>query len=256
MEVMIVGTGNVAHALGNALSNIQHIKLSVMGRSPSNVIKFTSTIGATTYSFSDIIPANLDAIVLCVSDDQISTVSQQLTAPNDQCIIMHTSGSQPITSLGQHFDQRAIFYPLQTFNKDKTYDFTHIPICLNGNTKEALTKVMDLAKLITSKIYVLTDEERRKAHLAAVMTNNFFNYIGDEIFNFLSQNDIPYQLIQPLLQETVDKLCQSPPDTHQTGPARRGDFNTINSHLEMLKDSPLKQIYQTLSDNIFKKYKK
>jgi hypothetical protein len=42
-----------------------------------------------------------------------------------------------------------------------------------------------------------------------------------------------------------------PDPTLQTGPARRGDYNTMKKHLEILREDPQwKLLYQTMSDII------
>ncbi|MEK7257332.1 MAG: DUF2520 domain-containing protein, partial [Bacteroidota bacterium] len=100
-------------------------------------------------------------------------------------------------------------------------------------------------------VYRLDDEQRAVAHLAAVFVNNFSNHlfaIGKEI---LAAKNLPFDLLLPLIRETVAKLETSEPETMQTGPAIRGDEATIQRHLELLKsNATFREVYRMLTCSI------
>ena len=71
--------------------------------------------------------------------------------------------------------------------------------------------------------------------------------------SLLKENDLDFELLKPLLGETIEKLNELSPAEAQTGPAIRHDKRTLNAHIEMLKNHPEYQnIYQLLSDQIQK----
>jgi predicted short-subunit dehydrogenase-like oxidoreductase (DUF2520 family) len=253
MTISLIGYGNVAYALANSLLISGHQIVSVHGRNRIKREHFAKNINCIPLDMDSIIPDRVDMVIIAVKDDAIHQVSRQLFASNDQTIFCHTSGSIGMDAIADktHF---GVFYPLQTFSKSRELDFSEIPICINGNSTFSTGRLTDLANSLSKKIYLLTDEERKKAHLAAVMVNNFTNYIVSEAYQMLEEQNLPIQLVQPLLLETCKKLLDNPPDTTQTGPARRNDQLVINTHLEMIQNDHLKESYRILSKAITTKF--
>lgn len=71
---------------------------------------------------------------------------------------------------------------------------------------------------------------------------------ADEI---LKANGISFDILMPLIGETIEKLCDISPKMAQTGPAIRNDTKVMQKHLEMLKNDPNKSmIYQLLNSQI------
>ena len=61
--------------------------------------------------------------------------------------------------------------------------------------------------------------------------------------------------MEPLVRETVNKAFSMGAEKALTGPARRGDKETINKHLNLLKDyNEEKEIYKLLTNYIINKY--
>ena len=87
-------------------------------------------------------------------------------------------------------------------------------------------------------------------HVAAVFVNNFTNHlyqIGQEI---CEENQVSFDILKPLIQETAEKIKTLEPVDAQTGPAKRNDSNTIEAHLEYLTNENQKNIYKILTQSI------
>ena len=68
--------------------------------------------------------------------------------------------------------------------------------------------------------------------------------------------EVPFDLLKPLILETVNKAIELGPENSQTGPAVRNDLYTIEKHLELLSFSPeLKLIYESITKSIISYYK-
>ena len=63
-------------------------------------------------------------------------------------------------------------------------------------------------------------------------------------------NNIQFEILLPLIKETAEKINQLSPKDAQTGPAKRNDVETINSHLAFLSDENQKNIYKILTHSI------
>lgn len=225
-SVLIVGKGNVATHLYNAFLNVDEIAVTqISSRTLTNIPKATITI-------------------IAVSDDAIAEVSSKIK--ND--FVVHTSGSVAMNDL-KNSHRKGVFYMLQTFSKDKKVDFNVIPFCLEAESKEDYQLLEFLAKSIGKKIYAISSEQRKTLHVAAVFVNNFTNHlfkIGNDICN---TNNVPFEILQPLIKETVLKIEKLSPEKAQTGPAIRNDKKTIKNHLNLL-DKNQQKIYKILTKSI------
>tara|TARA_R110002124_G_scaffold55310_4_gene156520 strand:+ start:1027 stop:1722 length:696 start_codon:yes stop_codon:yes gene_type:complete len=225
-SVLIVGKGNVATHLYNAFLNVDEIAVTqISSRTLTNIPKATITI-------------------IAVSDDAIAEVSSKIK--ND--FVVHTSGSVAMNDL-KNSHRKGVFYMLQTFSKDKKVDFNEIPFCLEAESREDYQLLEFLAKSIGQKIYTISSEQRKTLHVAAVFVNNFTNHlfkIGNDICN---TNNVPFEILQPLIKETVLKIEKLSPEKAQTGPAIRNDKKTIKNHLNLL-DKNQQKIYKILTKSI------
>jgi predicted short-subunit dehydrogenase-like oxidoreductase (DUF2520 family) len=103
----------------------------------------------------------------------------------------------------------------------------------------------------------MNSEKRRKLHLAAVFACNFSNYMYDLAFDIVMSAGIDFEILQPLIAETANKITTMTPKEAQTGPAVRFDEKIIHKHLSLLnRKKDVREIYRILSKSIFKKHRK
>ncbi|MGA9638305.1 Rossmann-like and DUF2520 domain-containing protein [Flavobacterium sp.] len=249
VNVILIGSGNLAQHLIVAIQNAEKsdntIRLiQVFARQKESLTHLLDTDKITS-DFTKIKEADL--YIIAVSDDAITAVSTQL--PFKNCLVVHTSGTLNMDALDNK-NRKGVFYPLQTFTKNKPVDFKTIPICLettNNNDHELIEKV---GQTISNTIYKIDSQQRKALHVAAVFVNNFTNHlyhIGNEICN---KNQIPFTILQPLIQETAQKILNLSPQQVQTGPAIRNDQNTIASQEAFLTNENQKKIYKILTQSI------
>ncbi len=250
--VSIVGSGNVATALGIALIGCGVKVIDVFSPNIINSTKLAAKIGSNHVYNIKKINLNSDLYIIAVPDKEIYSVSLEL--PKVTGVVVHTSGSEPISVLTNN-NNYGVFYPLQTFTKDKIIDFKNIPICIEGSDNFIIKKLMQLAARVSENVVQLTSEQRQYLHLTAVTVNNFTNYLYGIAHDALVEKKINFSLLHPLIKETADKINVVNPIEAQTGPARRNDITTINKHMELLNKHPeYKKIYNLLSNLIIKKY--
>ncbi len=250
LSVIILGTGNVATHLISAFSKAKNVELKqVYGRNESALKSIDNRI-STTSTLCNL--ATADVYIIAISDDAISEFSSQLPLKNK--IVVHTSGSISLQSL-QNLGNKGVFYPLQTFSKNHKVNFNEIPICIEAENRNDFSLLKKLANSISDKVYPIDSSQRKYLHVSAVFTNNFVNQlykIGNDICN---QNDIPFEVLQPLILESAKKIATNNPTDIQTGPAYRDDQKTISNHLELLSGDE-KKIYKLLTESIQKTHGK
>lgn len=249
--ISIIGAGNVAWNLAQNLEKKAYPIAEIYSRNIANAnLLCQKLLTAKATDKLDFSESEANIFILSIADAAFEEVLKQIKLPND-AILIHTSGSQPLGILEKTTSQIAVFYPLQTFSKTKKVDFSQIPFCLEANSEKTLNIISDLAKSLSTKIYHLTSEQRATIHVAAVFACNFSNHFLTIADDILTKNKLDFEILKPLLRETLEKAFVIPPKEAQTGPAKRGDKNTIKKHLDFLENEKnYKEIYQLITNSI------
>ena len=251
IRVSIIGSGNVAQHLIVAFSKTTDIELvQVFARKDAAVAHLTSPDKIYT-NFNDIIAADL--FIIAITDDAITEVSAAIPFSNE--LVVHTSGSVSIEAIDNK-NRPGVFYPLQTFSKSKEVDFKTIPICIETKSEKDFQILEKVAKSISNTVYKINSEQRKALHIAAVFVCNFVNHLYQIGNDICIENDLPFDILKPLIQETANKILTLSPYQAQTGPAKRKDIQTINAHLSFLSDENQKEIYKMLTKSIIDNGKK
>ncbi|MEE9364466.1 MAG: Rossmann-like and DUF2520 domain-containing protein [Cellulophaga sp.] len=250
-KVVILGFGNLATHLYRAFTSCEQIQLvQVFNRSIQKIEHLKNEIDITC-NLAELKDA--DIYIISSADDVISLLSNTLNSKDK--LVVHTSGSVPLEALSKH-KRSGVFYPLQTFSKEKNVAFNAIPICIETKNESDFKLLHLLASEISKEVFRINSEQRKSLHLAAVFVNNFTNHLYHISSEICKDNDIPFDILRPLLIETAEKTKFLTPKDAQTGPARRNDTATINGHLEQLKTEQQKEIYSILSNAIKSTYTK
>lgn len=244
ISITLLGNGNVAQNLFEAFQKSDSINVvQVVGRTIDKLNYFKGRTSLATYK-DDLLPA--DIYVLAITDDVILDVSNDLKVNG---LLVHTSGAVPLSSLNKH-NRIGVFYPLQTFTTGKILDLSTVPICIEANNNEDLQLLHRLGNLLGNRVTTMDSSKRKALHVAAVFVNNFTNFmytIGEQV---CSESDIDFSLLNPLIQETAKKIESTSPKLVQTGPAKRGDQQTLHAHLTLLENKNQREIYTLLSNSI------
>ncbi|MBL4939838.1 MAG: DUF2520 domain-containing protein [Lutibacter sp.] len=244
IKIVILGGGNVAFHLTTHLLKTKDVTVvQVYNRSIDKIKHFendTSITNNLTFLKS------ADIYIICVSDNTISKLSSTLNLNNK--LVVHTSGSVSMNEL-KSTSNKGVFYLLQSFSKNRELNFSEIPICIEAEKENDLILLEKLGNLISNNLYYINSDQRKNIHVAAVFINNFVNHlyhIGNEI---CENNKIPFEILQPLIQETAKKIIELSPLEAQTGPAKRNDTKTLEKHKAMLATNQ-QEIYTLLSKSI------
>ncbi len=250
--MVFLGSGNVATHLSVALHRAGLKILQIYSPNIEHAKKLSAQTGSGAVDVIVDINPDADLYLICISDDQISTVAKKL--PSLSGIVAHTSGIVGMEVL-ERFESFGVSYPLQTFSKNRLVDLAPVPFCIEGNDENTKKMLFNLAGSLSQSVHYINSADRKQIHLAAVFINNFPNHLYAVADKFLREKNLSFDLLLPLLQETAAKMNQLNPDEAQTGPARRNDMNTIKIHSEMLKNNPeFLEIYQLFSHQILSKY--
>ena len=250
LKITVIGAGNLAWSLIPALQQAGISDIQLISRSETNRQSYQKQFGISQVDDNiGRLRPDTDLIFITVSDQAIGSVVQKLALTGvGNAICVHTSGSIPLAELTVLGEHTGVFYPMQTFTRDKMADFKLIPIFLEGN-EAVLSKLKPIAERLSDKVFLLNSSDRLKLHMGAVWACNFTNYlfqIAQELMP--QQSGMDFSIYEPLVREHIDKVFQFYPDHTQTGPAIRRDLKTLHKHLGMLDDHPrLQALYKQLS---------
>jgi len=247
MKINIIGRGNVASQFVKKFNTIPKLKIlhwysrSFEKTVDNNGIKRTNNL-------KDL--KNADINFLMVSDDVVKKISKKIT---NKTFTVHLSGIHNLEELNNK-GGKGVFYPIQTFSKKKDVEFKNLPICIESDTKSNFLKLKNLIKLLEAKLVLMNSNNRKHLHLSATIVNNFTNHLYANAKDICIKKNIPFALFKNLINETTSKALSLSPRKSQTGPAKRNDRETINKHLELLKNNSFKKVYKTLTESIIKYY--
>ena len=254
LRIIMIGAGNLAHHLCQALFQTDNDIIQVFSRTYSKAEQLASQVNAEAVNELKAIRTDADLYLLAVPDSAIELVAHQVQSKlSDKSFLVHCSGATPAVVLKAISTRYGVFYPLQTFTVEQKPDFSSIPFCIYANEIGDEELLEFLARKLSPKVYRLDDSQRAVLHIAAVFANNFSNHLFQIADSILEDKAIPFDLLQPLIFETARKVQSNNPNTLQTGPAIRGDQNTIKRHLNYLQNYPeYKEIYTLLTKSIQK----
>lgn len=252
MNIVLIGSGNVATVLGRLIKSSGHTIKEVVSRDRAHAQALAAELNANAQSKINSITKDAHIYIIAVADNAIETVAEQLQLKNK--VVVHTSGAVSKNVLQNIFERSGVLYPLQSLRKESTH-IPEIPLLIDGNTEETIEIIQTFAKTLSKKIYHADDEERLKLHLSAVFVSNFTNHLYALAAEYCEKEATDFSLLVPLIKEVAERVEVYDAKAMQTGPAIRNDEATIRKHLELLNAHPrLKDIYEVMTKSIQRFY--
>jgi len=252
-NISFAGAGRLASALCIMMYKAGYVIDLIVSQSESGARVLSDSCKASC-SQSLNFPDSTKIIVVAVPDHQLLSVLGKINC-NPQTLVVHTAGSYGLEVFPEHIKQKGVFYPLQTFTINRKVDFIDIPFLIESSDIQSSEIMENLAESIGGKAHFVQVEQRRMLHLAAVFVCNFTNHILTGGKELALRSGFSFEILVPLLKETILKAIEIGPENAQTGPAVRNDNNTIEKQLELLSFSPdLQKIYNDMTRSIMKYY--
>ena len=216
--IVFLGAGNLATNLAKALYRKGFRIVQVYSRTEESARTLADEVEAEYITDLKEVSKEARLYIISLKDAAFVELLPQITEGKQHALLVHTAGSIPMNIWEGYAERYGVFYPMQTFSKQRAVDFREVPFFI---------------------------------HLAAVFTCNFTNHMYALAAELLEKYHLPFDVMLPLIDETARKVHELPPCDAQTGPAVRYDENVINKHLSMLEDTPaLQEIYKLMSKSI------
>lgn len=251
MKIALIGAGNVATHLGVALQQAGHELVQVYSRTEASASCLATRLStAYTIRMEDVC-RDAEMYVVALKDAALEEWVGPLVKGREQALFVHTAGSIPLSIWEGLTPRYGVFYPMQTFSKQRPVDFGTVPFFIEASGAAELQVLHELAAQLSERVYEISSEQRRYLHLAAVFACNFTNHMYALSEQILRKQGIPFDVMLSLTDETARKIHQLSPGQAQTGPAIRYDKNVIGKHLDLLSDDPeMQELYEKISKSI------
>jgi len=182
-----------------------------------------------------------ELVLLAVPDSVIGQVAQRVPIGP---WVAHVSGATSLTALAPH-ERRLSVHPLQTLSLERG------PEQLDG-AWAAITYETDDARLVAEwladtlglRAFPLADADKPLYHAGAAIASNFLVTLYRAAARLLEESDAPPEALVPLMQRTIENGFAL------TGPIARGDWSTVEKHLEALETRApdLVPLYRALAE--------
>lgn len=254
LPVVFIGAGNLAVNLAQALHRKGFDIAQVYSRTEESARSLAGKVNAGwTVNLEDVIP-EAEIYIVSLKDSAFTELLPLIVKGKDGALLVHTSGSISMDIWEGKTTRYGVFYPMQTFSKQRSVDFEEIPFFIEAAREEDSGLLKSIASVLSDKVFEADSRQRQSLHLAAVFACNFTNHMYVLTADLLKKYDLPFEVMLPLIDETARKVHELSPLEAQTGPAVRYDENIMNKHLEMLSDEPgMREIYRLLSENIIRR---
>jgi predicted short-subunit dehydrogenase-like oxidoreductase (DUF2520 family) len=250
MNIVIIGSGNVATVIGGKMAEAGHTILQVIGRREEPAATLAAELKCRYSTRWEDIDQDAELYLVALSDASL----EKLEWPLPGKLVVHTAGAIAGSALSGVSERYGVLYPLQSLRKE-IRPFPEFPLLIDANRPEDLVLVENLARTIARQVERADDSTRLKLHMAATLVNNFTNYLYTLAAGYCLKENIHFSLLLPLIRETAQRLDKYAPMDVQTGPAIRGDEATIARHLNLLDNyKNIKDLYDLFTNKIEQQY--
>ncbi|GAC1444176.1 MAG: DUF2520 domain-containing protein [Sediminibacterium sp.] len=252
MQVVIIGSGNVATVLGRLLVHKGHQITQVWSRQESHAVLLAAELAANPITDLTAVTHRADLYLLAVADDAMEAVTATLRL-KDQ-LVLHTAGAVSKEILSKVSTKYGVLWPMKMIRKSMN-TLEPVTMVVDGNTEEVVRQVEKLALEYSPNVARAGDAARVKMHLLAAITSNFTNHIYHLAADYCKAEGISFDLFYPIIHETAQQIQQAYPGDVQAGPAFRGDQQTVQKHEQLLNHFPaLHKVYCIMTESIRQKF--
>ena len=257
MRIALIGAGRLATNLGLTLLGAGHEIVCVYSHTMKSAKTLSERIGGQPVDKAEDLPMEADAFIISIKDSVLAEVIPAVTKGRETQVFMHTAGSMPMEMFKGMARHYGVFYPMQSFSKERPVDFAEIPTFIEASDERAMETIRHLAESVTERVYELSSDDRQYLHLAAVFACNFANHCYAMAEEILEDHGMNFDVMHPLIDETARKVHQLHPLQAQTGPAVRYDENVIRHQAQLLRNHPfMKDLYERMTLHIHRKAEK
>jgi predicted short-subunit dehydrogenase-like oxidoreductase (DUF2520 family) len=235
MRITIIGSGNVATHLALAMRQRGHIIDQIWSRNIEHAQHLASRVEAQPIDNLSSLNPNSNIYIIAITDDALFELAPSLKL--DDALVLHTSGATPMDVLSATSSRYGVLWSPQSFVRDVAIEYNQLPFCIEGCNKRAEDDIEEFIKMISPHVYRTTHKQRQYLHLASVFVNNFTNGLYAIAQTLCDENNVPFEILYPIILTTAKRVQWGDVRYNLTGPAVRGDEKTLEAHRHLLNNN-------------------
>lgn len=212
LAVRIIGAGRAGGSFADALSAVGHDVALVHHDDAGE-------------------PVDTDLVLLCVPDAAVADVAARIPH-SDTAVIAHCAGSLGLVALDGH-RRVASIHPLVSL-PDRSVGAQRLRGAWFAVAGDPL--VNDLAVSLGGTAVTVADADRVRYHAAAAVASNHLVALMGQVERLAASAGVPLEAFLSLAAGSLDNVATLGPAAALTGPVARGDWVTVQAHLDALPD--------------------
>jgi len=172
----------------------------------------------------------VDILVIATPDDAVASTAAAV-APEAGTTVLHLSGSLGLDVLAPH-PRRAALHPLVPLPNavvGATRLASGVTFAVSGDPVAGL-----LALSLDGRVVEVADADRAAYHAAACIAANHVVALLGQVERVAASAGLDLEAFLPLTRAAVEDVAALGPRRALTGPAVRGDWDTLSRHLDAL----------------------
>lgn len=203
-----------------------------------------------------------EVVLIATPDREIEKVYQEIKSFLKRGkTLIHFSGALSSNIFKRRGIGRASMHPIQTFPSIKSSIRPGLYFAIEGNPK-GIKIARELVKAMKGRYIVLSPKSKPLYHTMCVASSNFlvgildFAVVLGKVLKLSPEKTI--EILSPIIDQTLRNIKELGSIRSLSGPVERGDFTTIEKHLQSLKklDSRFIDLYISLSSYLLSIAKK
>lgn len=185
----------------------------------------------------------VDIVLVCVSDAAVAEVAARIE-PVADVVVAHVAGSLGLDALEPH-ERRASLHPLTALPDEVTGAAALTDGAAFAVAGDPL--VRSLVEVLAGRLVEVADSDRVLHHAACCVASNHLVALMGQVERIAARVGVPADVYYELAAGSLANVRRRSPAVALTGPASRGDVETLERHLAALDPSE-RAAYSVMAD--------
>lgn len=250
-KVAFVGTGRIAYSFANQILSSGGEICGISNRSDKNANLFSQKFNLKLDNLAiKNLPHSSNVFVLSVPDSSVQAVAEQLSLNNmdfNGKIVIHLSGAidaSVLDSVAQKGAVTGAVHTPQTFPDNTIISLNNSFASIETSNQSNFTEIKKFTDFLGLRTFEIKAEFKPLYHLTAVFVSNFLNsniFVAKEFFTLTGNDDSNfYEIYKNIITTTAENIINKKLPGSISGPLKRKEVETINSHISNILNSEIK----------------
>lgn len=259
MNIGIIGAGRVGTTLGAYLAERNIPVSGFYSKTYESAVSAANFTNTKAHQNVETLIKTSDTLFITTPDNQIAGVWDCIVGYGlSDKIVCHFSGSLSsyvFSEAEQAGVKGCSIHPVYAFSDkfSSHLEFHRAFLTMEGNP-QAVAVMRELFEGLGHQVFIVSSEDKVKYHAAAALASNYMVGLFQMSIKLLMECGFSPEegrsLLAPLVTGNAAAMAEKGPIEALTGPAERGDTETVRKHLEALKGTRTETVYREIGEEL------